>query len=200
MIGRLRGTVEAIENGVILLDVNGVGYEVYASGRTLAALAPGATVTLVIETHVREDHIHLYGFLNGEDRRWFRLLTTVKGVGARMAQAILGGLSPEELHTAIAARDKTPFTRISGVGPKLAERLITELKDKAGTILPDESTVIPLAGKASTSSGVNDAIQALTQLGYGRSEAYSAIHKAAASLQDASVSELVTLGLKELAS
>src|SRR5688572_6061603 len=119
MIGKLTGIVDDIEEDSVLIDVGGVGYTVYCSQRTLAALAPGNAAMLTIETHVREDHIHLYGFPDAIEREWFRLLTSVQRVGAKMALAILGTLTPEHLLRAIVARDTSAFSRISGVGPKL---------------------------------------------------------------------------------
>ncbi|MDP6473657.1 MAG: Holliday junction branch migration protein RuvA, partial [Alphaproteobacteria bacterium] len=132
MIAKLSGRLDSTGEGWAVIDVGGVGYLVFCAGRTLAALpGNGAAISLEIETVVREDQFTLYGFLDGHEREWFRLLRRVQSVGAKMALAILGLLSPDELSLAIAARDRAALTRVSGVGPKLAERLITELKDKA---------------------------------------------------------------------
>lgn len=205
MIGRLRGKVLERDEESLVLDVNGVGYHVFCSTRTLAALpGEGEMAELTIETHVREDHIHLYGFPSKYERDWFRLLTTVQGVGVKMGLAILGAYSPEQLAHAIAAQDKASLTRISGVGPKLAERMVTELKSKVAKFAT--STVIPLSkfGKktaaATPASLTEDAVSALVHLGYNRMDAFSAIasaqHKQGGKT---SIDELIKGGLKELA-
>ena len=142
MIAKLSGRLDSSGDGWAVIDVGGVGYLVFCAGRTLAAMpGDGGAVSLEIETVVREDQFNLYGFLDGREREWFRLLRTVQSVGAKMALAILGLLSPDELALAIAARDKATLTRVSGVGPKLAERMLTELKDKAP--VGDMSVSIP---------------------------------------------------------
>src|SRR5579863_9193080 len=136
MIGKLRGLIDSIGDDSIILDVGGVGYHVFCSSRTLAALPlVGEAAQLVIEMHVREDHIHLYGFPDSIERDWFRLLLTVQGVGNKIALAILGAYAPEQLAHSILAKDTAAFRAISGIGPKLAERIVTELKDKV-TKLP----------------------------------------------------------------
>src|SRR3954447_20579048 len=141
MIAQLTGRVEALFDGACVIDVGGVGYLVQASGRTLSALPQAPAVTKVlIETHVREDAIILYGFADAAERDWFRLLTTVQGVGGRVALAILSALSPRDLVSAIAAGDKASLIRAAGVGPRLAIRLLTELRDKAGA-MPAQSGV-----------------------------------------------------------
>ena len=156
----------------------------------------GGAVSLEIETVVREDQFNLYGFLDGREREWFRLLRTVQSVGAKMALAILGLLSPDELALAIAARDKATLTRVSGVGPKLAERMLTELKDKAP--VGDMSVSIVGAG-AGGSSSASDAVSALVNLGYRQSEAFGVVSDAARRLGDeATVGDLIQAGLKEL--
>jgi len=187
-----------------LIDVNGVGYVVHAASRTLSKLGPnGAPVTLLIETHVREDAINLYGFWDATERDWFRLLTTVQGVGAKVALAILSVLAPDDLSLAIAAQDKAIVTRAPGVGPKLAQRIVSELKDKAGNIALGAGAVTPAAavnGSGKASGGpAEDAISALVNLGYRRAEAYGAIAKAARDLGErASLDALIRSGLKEL--
>lgn len=203
MIGKLSGTLDSVSGDVALVDVNGVGYVVHASNRTLARLGPnGAPVSLLIETQVREDAINLYGFADKSERDWFRLLTTVQGVGAKVALAILGVLSPEDLSLAIAAQDKAAVTRAPGVGPKLAARIVAELKDKAGTIGADLTIAVPAAvnGSGRAAAGpVDDATSALVNLGYRRTEAYSAVAKAARELGDkATLDGLIRFGLKEL--
>ena len=131
MIAKLKGTVDAIDGDSAVIDVNGVGYLVSASARTLRDLVVGGPATLLVETIVREDAIALYGFLETAERDWFRILTTVQGVGARVALSILSTLAPDEIARAIAAQDRASLSRAAGVGPKLAARLATELKDKA---------------------------------------------------------------------
>lgn len=202
MIGKLTGSVDDVSADSAILDVAGVGYTVFASSRTLAKLAEaGSPVSLFVETHVREDHIHLYGFLERVERDWFRLLTTVQGVGARTALAILGVLSTSELATAIAAQDKAAVGRASGVGPKLAGRIVAELKDKAGGIAPGPAALQAVgdAVPAVENLAFADAVSALVNLGYRRSEAYSAIARAAGSLGgEAKTDQLIRAGLKEL--
>ena len=146
MIAKLNGKLDSTGESWAVIDVGGVGYLVFCAGRTLAALpSPGAAISLEIETVVREDQFHLYGFLDAHEREWFRLLRKVQSVGAKMALAILGLLSPEDLSLAIAARDRGALTRVSGVGPKLADRLITELKEKA----PVDGMAVAIGGGAS---------------------------------------------------
>lgn len=152
MIARLKGIVDSIGDDCAVIDVNGVGYLVFCSGRTLRRLTVGEAAVLEIETHVREDHIHLYGFSDKLEREWFKLLTTVQGVGARVALAILSVVSPETVGQAIAAQDKAPFTRAVGVGPKLAGRIVSELKDKAASVAAFiQSTASAGAGPAAVS-------------------------------------------------
>ena len=164
---------------------------------------PGGEVSLFIETHVREDHIHLYGFAEAGERDWFRLLSTVQGVGARMALNILSVLGPQELLTAIAAQDKAAVTQANGVGPKLAQRIVTELKDKAGTISLGPGAALDGATPAPVGGGLagegEDAVSALTNLGYKRAEAFGAVAKAQRNLGgDAGLQALIKESLKEL--
>ena len=206
MIGKLTGRVDSTGEDWAIIDVAGVGYVTFCSGRTLGHLTmERAAVSLHIETHVREDHIHLYGFLEVAERDWFRLLCTVQGVGAKMALAILSVLGPEELAQAIAAQDKALLTRANGVGPKRAGRITAELKDKAGDIALRPMVVAlnassrPAPGEAVLAN--EDAVSALVNLGYGRSEAFGAVAAAGQSLGDqASVESLITASLRELAS
>ena len=199
MIAKLRGTLDSVGDGWAVVDVGGVGYQVYCSSGTLGELPPpGQAVILTIETVVREDHIHLYGFTSAAEREWFRLLQTVQAVGARLALAILGTLPVEELANCIAAQDKAGMTRAPGVGPKLAARILAELKDKVpalpGVPAP-ASGAVPLGGEANA-----DAIAALVNLGYRPSEAHGAISGAARSLgTEAPVEALIKAGLRELA-
>ena len=139
MIGKLKGIVDTIGDGFLIIDVAGVGYYVFASSKTCAQTAAGEAVEFLIETHVREDHIHLYGFANAGEKDWFNLLLNVQGVGTKVALAILSLHSPQDLVAAIASQDKTAFARVSGIGPKLAQRIVTELKDKVAK-LPSEFT------------------------------------------------------------
>lgn len=205
MIGKLRGRLDSRDDEALIVDAGGVGYEIFCSTRTFDALpAIGEMVELVIETHVREDHFHLYGFPDRIERDWFRLLMTVQGVGARMALAILGAFSPQQLAQSILAQDAAALRQISGVGPKLAARLATELKDKVLKMpttgfMPDSP--LSRATSGSSASGLSaDAISALVNLGYNRTEAFSAINQAMQKAKDiARVDELIRLGLKELA-
>lgn len=202
MIAKLSGLLDSVAETFCIVDVGGVGYQVFCSARTLRALPrPGEAVKLHVETHVREDHIHLYGFVSETERGWFTLLQTVQGVGSRVALAILSALSPDELASAIASGDKATLNRCDGVGPKLAARLITELKDKVGGIA--FAAPAPAAGAPAETGGggaVADALSALVNLGYKRAEAFGAVTAAARSLGDkADVSALIRAGLKELA-
>lgn len=205
MIAKLKGLLDSVSEIGCIVDVGGVGYQVFASARTLRNLPPmGQAVQLFIETHVREDHIHLFGFLTQAERAWFNLLQTVQGVGAKVALAILGSLSTDELTRALAAGDKAMLTRCDGVGPKLALRLITELKDKLGGLdLGAAAAGLPSAGESAAVEGqgaVADALSALVNLGYKRVDAFGAVTVAARQLGDkADVSSLIRLGLKELA-
>ena len=209
MIARLKGIIERIDADGAVIDVNGVGYLVFASGRTLSRLAVGEAAVLEIETHVREDHIHLYGFFDKAEQDWFKLLTTVQGVGAKVGLAMLGILSPDELLQAIAAADKTAITRAPGVGPKLATRILSELKDKVGDLALGAAAMgarvaaADGSGQAATTNAptaVADAASALVNLGYGPSEALGAVSRAAGQLgEGASVEALIQGGLKELA-
>jgi Holliday junction DNA helicase RuvA len=200
VIGKLTGQIDSSGEDWVIVDVSGVGYVLFCSARSLASLpAPGGRASL-LETHVREDHIHLYGFIDQAERDWFRLLGTVQGVGAKMALAILSVLSPQELIQAIAAQDKSQLTRASGVGPKLAARIVAELKDKAGGL-----ALGPAAAAAASNSGAGlggdseDAVSALVNLGYGRSEAFGAVVLASRRLgETAPLEALVKEGLKEL--
>ncbi len=195
MIARLKGLVEETGDGWAVIDVSGVGYLVYCSARTLAALpAAGRAATIEVETHVRQDHIHLYGFAAAAERDWFRLLTTVQGVGARLALAILGALTTEALMQAIAAQDRAALTSAEGVGAKLAARILTELKDKAGAVAPSMA-----AGAGAVDGHAAAAVSALVNLGFGRSEAFGAVHQAARQMgAAAAVEALVPAALKEL--
>jgi holliday junction DNA helicase RuvA len=198
MIGMLTGVVDQVGSDSLVLDVNGVGYLVFASARTLGrAPVRGEPLRLLIETHVREDHIHLYGFADEAERSWFRLLTTVQGVGARLALAVLGVLVPDALVTAIMAQDKAALTRADGVGPKLATRIVNELKDKVGGIALGPAAVTPAATEAGGATA--DAVSALVNLGYTRTDAFGAVAQAAKRLgAEAKIDALIRAGLQEL--
>jgi Holliday junction DNA helicase RuvA len=204
MIGKLKGIVESYGEDCIILDVNGVGYLVHCSARTLQELpAIGQGATLSIETHVREDQLRLFGFMSDVEREWFRLLQTVQGVGAKVALSVLGTLKPADLATAIAMRDKAMVARAPGVGPKVAERIVTELKDKAPAYAGLDPAVVRLSGAVEEKRApqpVADAVSALVNLGYGRPQAASAIAAATRSAgEGADAANLIRLGLKELA-
>jgi Holliday junction DNA helicase RuvA len=199
VIGKLTGLVDSAGDDWVILDVGGVGYIVFCSGRTLGLLPPaGGGATLWIETHVREDHIHLYGFADTAEHDWFKLLQSVQGVGAKMALAVLTVLPPHDLVRAIAAQDKATIARAHGVGQKLAGRIASELKDKAGGM-----ALGPVAVANGSAGGEvsEDAVSALVNLGYRRAEAFAAVAKASGDLgRGASVESLIKAGLKELAS
>ncbi|HEY8442194.1 MAG TPA: Holliday junction branch migration protein RuvA [Xanthobacteraceae bacterium] len=204
MIGRLRGIIESYGEDFLILDVNGVGYMVHCSPRTLQELprtAEGAS--LAIETYVREDQIKLFGFVTETEREWFRLLQTVQGVGAKVALAVLGTLKPAELASAIAMRDKAMIARTPGVGPKVAERIVTELKDRAPAYADLDPNVVRLSGAIEEKRApqpLTDAVSALVNLGYGQPQAASAIAAAARNAgKEADAALLIRLGLKELA-
>jgi Holliday junction DNA helicase RuvA len=203
MIGKLRGTIDSYGEDFIIVDVGGVGYLVHCSTRTLQALpSVGEAVALAIETHVREDQIKLFGFTSDLEREWFRLLQTVQGVGTKVALAILGTLKPTDLASAIALRDKAAVSRTPGVGPKVAERIVTELKDKAPAYADIDPAVVRLSGAVDENRApkpVADAVSALVNLGYGQPQAAAAIAAAARSAgEGAETKQLIRLGLKEL--
>ena len=204
MIGKLKGLIESYGQDSVILDVNGVGYEVHCSARTLQELPGiGQPAALSIETHVREDQIRLFGFVTEIEREWFRLLQTVQGVGAKVALAVLGTLKPSELASAIAMRDKAMVARAPGVGPKVAERIVTELKDKAPAYTNVDPTLVRLSGALDDKRApapVTDAVSALVNLGYAQAQAAAAIAAAARSAgEGAEATTLIRLGLRELA-
>lgn len=210
MIAKLKGLVDSIGEGHAVIDVGGVGYLVFCASRTLSSLPPvGEAVSLSIETHVREDHIHLYGFTSENEKNAFLLVTKVQGVGTKVALAILSVLSPDQIAQAVAAQDKTPFNRASGVGPKLAARIVTELKDKVGGIalapaLPGKPETGGKGAKAAPNDSatglVDDAVSALVNLGYGRADAFGAVSRVIhAEGQTPALDALIKAGLKELA-
>lgn len=213
MFAKLSGILDSVTQNALILDVGGVGYLVQASPRTLTRVGQaGDTVSLLIDTHVREDAINLFGFLDQAEQEWFRLLNSVQGVGAKAAFAILAVCPPEQLGFAIASGDKAALTRADGVGPKLASRLLTELKDKAtkidlsGGAAGGVSAADIAGGNAANEAGADtgidsDAVSALVNLGYGRTDAYSAVmqaRKKANDNEDVDLQTLIRLALKEL--
>ncbi len=203
MIGKLKGIVDSYGEDYVILDVGGVGYQVHCPGRVLQSLpAVGEAATLSIETYVREDQIRLFGFASDTEREWFRLLQTVQGVGARVAMSVLGTLRPSELASAIALRDKAAIARSPGVGNKVAERIVSELKDKAPAFTNVDPAVVHLAGALDEKRApkpVADAVSALVNLGYGQPQAAAAIAAAARNAgEGADAATLIRQGLKEL--
>jgi Holliday junction DNA helicase RuvA len=204
MIGKLKGTVDAIGEAHAIIAVGGVGYEVQASARTLGALSLGQEVSLAIETYVREDAIRLFAFTSEVERAWFRNLQTIQGVGAKVALAVLGTLAPQDLANAIALQNWAAVEQAPGVGKKLAQRIVAELKHKAPTLavgaLSPHSTghkgaSVPAGGEAAA-----EAISALTNLGYQPAQASQAVAVAVNELGEAvDTAKLIRRGLKELA-
>jgi Holliday junction DNA helicase RuvA len=200
MIARLRGRLDSLDEDHVVIDVGGVGYLVLCSTRTLAALPrPGEAIDLLIETQVREESIALYGFQQAGEREWFRLLQTVQGVGARVALALLSIHTPDQLARAVVAQDKAALARASGVGPRLAARIVAELRGRLDDLPPS-----PLHGAAAlpvVSGALDEALSALVNLGYGRSEAHAALARAAAGLGDdqPAFEPLIRAALQELA-
>lgn len=206
MIAKLTGVVDSVFEESCIIDVGGVGYLVFASSRTLSKLVRGEQASVLIETVVREDSISLFGFSDAFEKEWFLTLTKVQGVGAKVALSILSALSPTQLANAVSAQDKSLFLRASGVGPKLAARLVTELKDKIVTVKTADVRFEDIAGTENTPASfeaennmAEDVISALVNLGYQRLEAYKAATKVCAANPDKSISELIRLSLKEFA-
>jgi len=203
MIAHLSGHVFEIGDDSVIIDVGGVGYILYCSARTLAQLpAVGDPTALHVETQFKAESLTLFGFEASAERAWFRLLQTVQGVGARVALALLSALTPEQLAQAIMAKDKAAFTQASGVGPRLAQRLISELQNKVGELPTAPVITLPSsAGAPGARAGgtAEDAVSALINLGYGRSEAHAAVAMAASGLsEDADMETLIRAGLKVL--
>ena len=212
MIAKLRGFVDTIGEDYCIIDVNGVGYLVFVSAKTAARLSVGSEASLLIETVVREDSITLFGFADALEKEWFNTLTKVQGVGAKVCLSILSALSPMQLAQAVSAQDKASFTRANGVGPKLAARIVTELKDKVVMVpvaefakevnmnlTPAEQTENyedSLMSRAEDPSKMEDAISALVNLGYQRLEAYRAVNNALNAHPNADMSELIRESLK----
>jgi Holliday junction DNA helicase RuvA len=201
MIASLAGIVEQMGAESVVVDVGGVGYLVFAASRTLARLpARGEPVRLLIETHVREDHIHLYGFADDAERDWFRVLTTVQGVGAKTALALLSALAPDALTAAVLAQDKAALTQAAGVGRKLAQRIVIELREKVGSVALGPALAAEDAAAAPGNAVAGDAVSALVNLGYPRTDAFAAVSAAARALGSAArLDALLKASLKELA-
>jgi Holliday junction DNA helicase RuvA len=204
MIGKLRGVIDSYGEDWVVIDVGGVGYQVHCSTRTLQSLPQaGEAATLSIETYVREDAIRLYGFATDFEREWFRLLQTVQGVGARVALAVLGTLKPGDLATAIALSDRAALSRAPGVGKKVAERIVAELRDKAPAYSSADPTLVRLQTELEERRAprpVADAVSALVNLGYAQVQASAAVAAASRSAgESANAETLIRLGLKELA-
>lgn len=204
MIAKLSGILDSVGQDFLILDVNGVGYQVFASGRTLSRVQKGEPVSLLIDTQVREDHIHLFGFFDKAEQEWFRLLTSVQGVGARVGMAILSSCPVDRLGFAIASGDAAFVRQADGVGPKLATRIVTELKDKAAKIdlapLPKVGGKVTMISEQAPVANVeSDAVSALVNLGYGRADAYSAVLQVRDKAND-NLSDILKLALKELGS
>jgi holliday junction DNA helicase RuvA len=203
MIGKLKGIVDSYGDDWVIVDVGGVGYMVTCSTRTLSALGrPGEPAVLFIETFIREEHIRLYGFSSESERQWFKLLLTVQGVGSRVALAVLGTLSSADLGNAIAMQDKAMVARAPGVGPKVAQRVVSELRDKAPLVTGDIAfaKVSGELAEGRVASPTRDAVSALVNLGYAQAQAGAAVAAAMKDAgEDATAEKLIRLGLKELA-
>jgi Holliday junction DNA helicase RuvA len=202
MIGKLTGIIDTTGDGHLILDVNGVGYLVNASARTLSRIGgKGDPATLLVDTNVREDAITLYGFADEAEQKWFRLLTSVQGVGAKAGLSILAVCPPEKVALAIAAQDKAALTQADGVGPKIATRILTELKDKAANmdLSPAAAKGVSVKGAPAPENAAleQDAVSALINLGYARSDAYTAVMKAREQSND-NLQTLIRLALKDL--
>lgn len=210
MFAKLTGTIDTLMTDSLILDVQGVGYHVFASARTLGIIGGvGSPVSLLIHTQVREDHISLFGFSSASEQEWFKLLTSVQGVGAKSGLNILSACPPERLVMAIAAQDASALRQADGVGPKLAARIVTELKDKAqnlklGPVVISAAKPAKKGAKGEEPvqdvSVDQDAVSALVNLGYGRSEAFSAVLNVRQKSNDNTLESLIRLALKELAS
>jgi len=201
MIGKLTGRLDAVSDNGAIIDVGGVGYSVFTSSRTMSQLGSiGEVVTVLVETHVREDHIHLYAFYSDDEKRWFQTLQTVQGVGSKAALAILSALTSEDIMNSLLSEDKTMFVRADGVGQKLATRIVSELKDKVDGFFAGNANNIETA-TSQDNSLIADAISAMVNLGFSRFEAQKAVSKASnykANIE--TLDKLIAATLKELAS
>jgi holliday junction DNA helicase RuvA len=200
MIAQLAGIIDQVGADMTVIDVHGVGYLAFCSARTLGRLPPaGSPARLLIETHVRDDHIHLYGFIDAAERDWFRLLTTVQGVGPRLAIALLSAAPPDQLALAIHAQDKAVLTRAEGVGTRLAARIVNELRDKSHTLATLGVGAREALPAGAPDGAAADAVSALVNLGYRPVEAARAVATAAQRLGgEAAVGALIKAGLQQL--
>mgnify|MGYP002714203358 CR=1 FL=1 len=197
MIGKLSGRVDSSYDDYVIIDVSGVGYRVFASAKTLSKLSEGESYKLFIETHVREDHINLYGFLSLEEKRFFNLLQSVNGIGIRMALSILSALTPTDIEIAINNEDKNIFKAISGVGAKLAERIVRELSDKVAKISISSAAIKDsLNIKGITPVASSEVIKALINMGFSRFEAQNAVQEIITKNPEISIDELIRTALK----
>jgi holliday junction DNA helicase RuvA len=202
MIAKLAGVVDHVGTDMAVIDVHGVGYLAFCSARTIERLPPpGSPTRLLIETHVRDDHIHLYGFIDAAERDWFRLLTTVQGVGPRLAVALLSIAAPDQLALAVLAGDKAALGRAEGIGARLAARIVNELRDKIGSLTAVSGGVAVAAPSSAARDGAAaDAVSALVNLGYQPAEALGAVAAAAQQLGgEAAIDALIKAGLQRLA-
>jgi holliday junction DNA helicase RuvA len=204
MIGKLKGLIDSYGDDFVIIDVNGVGYVAFCSGRTLQSLPrPGEAAALAIETYVREDQIKLFGFATDTERDWFRILLNVQGVGTKVALALLSTFKPADLATAIALKDVAAITRTPGVGKKLAERMVLDLKDKAPAFGSVDPAVMKLQGDIEEKRApqpAREAISALVNLGYPQVQAATAVASAMRIAgDDAKTEGLIRLALKEMA-
>ncbi len=197
MIAKLRGTIDTLGDGFLIIDVNGVGYQVACSHKTLSMFPDlGESLTLFIETVVRQESLQLYGFYSETEKDWFRLLTTVQGVGMKVALAILSALTPHDIQSAIASQDKTLLTRAEGVGAKLAARVVNELKEKVSGL---SSSSFAGSSVETVTPAHEEALFALTQLGYKRAEVVDALRQVQASTSETlKVAELIRMCLSKL--
>lgn len=202
MIGKLKGILDTIESDKVILDVSGVGYIIYCSNKTLSSLPlVGESISFLTHMQVKEDDISLYGFLNSNEQQWFENLITVQGIGPRLALVILSFLAPEQLTIIIVQRDKEAFKHVSGVGPKLAERIFTELAKKADLYVGDNPNLISKnIISEENNTNINDALTALTNLGYAKGEASSVCRKICQNDPNISISDLIRSALQELSS
>lgn len=212
MIAMLKGEVASIALETAIIDVNGVGYEINATPRVLQNLNAGEAITLSIETIVREDFIRLYGFANNAEKQCFRLLQSVQGVGAKHALSILQVLPPSDLYDAIVAEDMTAVSQAHGVGKKIAQRIVTELQSKLGTLAGETGAGFAVEARQSVGVGTKedgadsaggsvraDTVSALVNLGYENTHARKAVNKVATTIENPSVETLIPAALKELA-
>lgn len=199
MIAKLTGLLDSVFDGYIILDVNGVGYRVFCSAKTIGKLpSKGETVSLLIETLVHEDYIHLIGFFDATEQQTFGFLSTVQGVGSRVALAILSALTPTEIQMAVTTGDSKAFTRASGVGPKLGTRIVTELKGKLGSLGCNEDMIPSGSVHLTNSTVMGEAVSALVNLGYARTEAGMTVANIVRAYPDLAVGEVIRLSLKEM--